>query len=86
MNVENISDNIFRIFRRGEKESNKKTYIKYKYIHLFAKYLQNYYTFVAGNHERIFCFTLYVIRNRNYYNITNTIPDCQLLVGLPILN
>ena len=26
----------------GDKESNKKTYIKYKYIHLFAKYLQRF--------------------------------------------
>ena len=26
----------------GDKEFNKKTYIKYKYIHLFAKYLQRF--------------------------------------------
>ena len=26
----------------GDKESNKKTYIKYKYLHLFAKYSHSF--------------------------------------------
>ena len=37
----NFNRKILKILS-GDKEFNKKTYIKYKYIHLFAKYLQRF--------------------------------------------